>query len=428
MRANGLEINPNNNTIMSCYSILQSFDYHENPLFRVDAERVFSKADNLYIQSLVSDIDNLIERSAGESGQLARALCKQQIRSNIANIRSLIYERTVPRSLLRLSLDASLDFGSSFTRRLLREQELRSRSKKRLTPPKTIEACRHMLENGYSECAIPITNAFTDYRDKQLEEARAMYAGRNDWRGIHWQGYRSNEGCKSILDFIAKNDIIEMVSEYKGTDMELRYIGWDYSHHRQTWFKNVIGAEESSATNYYHMDAEPDMVKMMVYLTDVGESDGPFRYVRGSHRLKRSLFSFGLHLGVDRRVNPLIKGPSGHFNQNLFRNGRSLLMQFPACFIGSTHFGDHLIEGSDLSRYLLENTITFTRSAGSCIVFDGFLGVHAGGNPLSGERLAVQIGFARRRSRREKAVELAKRNIVKVSCLVRKVTRSSSKT
>jgi hypothetical protein len=281
-----------------------------------------------------------------------------------------------------------------------------------------------MIDNGYCEYSIPMTNSLVDYRDRQLEKARAMYAGRDDWRDIHWEGYRGTEECRTILRFIARNGIAEMVSAYKRTHMELRCIGWDYNHHRQTWFKNAIGVEKRSATNYYHMDAEPDMVKMMAYLTDVSEGDGPFRYVRGSHRLQRSLFRFGLHLGVDKRVNAMIEGPSGHFSQNLFRNGRSLLMQFPTCFIGSTHFGDHLVEGSELSRYLLDNTVVFTRPAGSCIVFDGFLGVHAGGNPLSGERLAVQIGFARCRSLGEKTQESVRRNVSMAVKRVRTVTLS----
>ena len=131
---------------------------------------------------------------------------------------------------------------------------------------------------------------------------------------------------------------------------------------------------------------------------------------------------------MDKRVNAMIEGPSGHFSQNLFRNGRSLLMQFPTCFIGSTHFGDHLVEESELSRYLLDNTVVFTRPAGSCIVFDGFLGVHAGGNPLSGERLAVQIGFARRRSLRENAAVFAKRNVALVADRMRSVVRPSLRT
>ena len=88
---------------MSRRSILQSFDYHENPLFRVNAERVFSEADNLKIENFVSNIDRLIERSANERGILPRTSCKQEIRANLASIRSLIHERTEPQSLLRSS-------------------------------------------------------------------------------------------------------------------------------------------------------------------------------------------------------------------------------------------------------------------------------------------------------------------------------------
>jgi hypothetical protein len=186
-----------------------------------------------------------------------------------------------------------------------------------------------MIDNGYCEYSIPMTNAFVSYRDVQLVEARAMYAGRDDWRGIQFEGYRRTEGCKLILRSICASGIPELVSEYKRADMELRYIGWGYHHHRQTWFKNINGVAHRSATNYYHLDAEPDMVKMIVYLTDVGEGDGPFRYVKKSHRLPRSFFRFGLHLGAETRANSMIEGPSGNYCRNLFSHGRSLLMQFP---------------------------------------------------------------------------------------------------
>ncbi len=414
-----------NFVIMSRSSLLQSFDYHINPLFHESAAPVFTDDDNDHIESLVAEIDRLVERFAHESGLLARTSIQRQIHLAIAYLRGFIHERTSPDSLLQRALDACLEFATSFIFEMLRKQAHASwGAQRRRYPSCSSSECKHMIDNGYCEYLIPMSSAFAAYRDEQLEKARMMYAGRDDWRGIQWEGYRGTDGCKSILEFIAKNGIAEMVSAYKRAEMELKYIGWDYNHHRQTWFKNVIGVEKRSATNYYHMDAEPDMVKMMVYLTDVGEGDGPFRYVRGSHRLQRSMFRFGLHLGVDKRVNAMIEGPSGHFSQNLFRNGRSLLMQFPTCFIGSTHFGDHLVEGSELSRYLLDNTVVFTRPAGSCILFDGFLGVHAGGNPLSGERLAVQIGFGRRRSLREKTLTFARRNVLMVASSMRTITHS----
>ena len=65
-------------------------------------------------------------------------------------------------------------------------------------------------------------------------------------------------------------------------------------------------------------------------------------------------------------------------------------MKFPKAFRGTTHFGDDLIEGSALSDYLLDRTITFTEKQGTAVLFDGFLGIHAGNNANQGERLAIQ--------------------------------------
>jgi len=175
--------------------------------------------------------------------------------------------------------------------------------------------------------------------------------------------------------------------------MENKYLAWDYNHHSELWYKNGNGVSKISLTNYYHLDAKPEVAKMMVYHSDVSSEDGSFRYVAGSHRLHRSLFITGLHLGVDKKVNGLVDGPPTLYNRNAFTLKRDLLIQFPKAFLGSTHFGDDLIEGSDLSSYLIKNTVSFLGKAGKCIVFDGYLGVHAGGNPSSGERLAVQVGY-----------------------------------
>lgn len=66
--------------------------------------------------------------------------------------------------------------------------------------------------------------------------------------------------------------------------------------------------------------------------------------------------------------------------------------------MGTTHFGDDLAENSPLSNHLLNNTVTFIRPKGTAVLFDGFNGIHAGGNADKGERLAVQIAFRRKRS------------------------------
>ncbi len=81
------------------------------------------------------------------------------------------------------------------------------------------------------------------------------------------------------------------------------------------------------------------------------------------------------------------------YGRGLFLYRKDLLMKFPVSFMGTTHFGDDLAENSDLSRYLLANTIVFTKPKGTVVLFDGFRGIHAGGNADTGERLAVQVAF-----------------------------------
>lgn len=164
----------------------------------------------------------------------------------MANLRDVIHERTSQDSLLWRALDTCLEFATSFIFEMLRKQAHTSwAAQKRRDPSCSSAECKHMIDNGYCEYSIPMTNSLLDYRDRPLEKVRAMYAGRDNCRGIHWEGYRGTEECRTILRFIARNGIAEMVSAYKRTHMELRCIGWDYNHHRQTWFKNAIGVESA---------------------------------------------------------------------------------------------------------------------------------------------------------------------------------------
>jgi hypothetical protein len=85
--------------------------------------------------------------------------------------------------------------------------------------------------------------------------------------------------------------------------------------------------------------------------------------------------------------------------KNIFIDDIDVLASFPDSFVGSTHFGDYLDKDSILAQYLIQNTVDFTRKSGSAILFNGNLGVHAGGNPISGDRLIVQFGFQNKRSK-----------------------------
>jgi hypothetical protein len=68
-------------------------------------------------------------------------------------------------------------------------------------------------------------------------------------------------------------------------------------------------------------------------------------------------------------------------------------MKLPASLRGSTHFGDDVLDSSELSQKLLATERTFVGSAGTLILFDGSAGIHRGALVHRGERWALQIGL-----------------------------------
>lgn len=377
---------------------IQQFDYSVNPIFSEHHERVFSDADNIQIYEHIRVIDFWVELYVQEKKLVQRSSIELTISKEVEGIRTILHARSQANTLLREALDLCLEEAHQYVLRLMQFSEYPSyHYDANRNVPFDVDRYNHMVQHGYCEYQLPDTEAFKRYCKEQMEEARLMYKDAEDWRGANWEGYDQTEGYQLLKNFILDQHILDLVSAYKGKEMTFKYIAWDYNHHRQLWFKNVNGIEKRSPTNYYHFDADPNVAKMMIYLSDVTEQDGPFRYVKGSHSLGRSPFIIGLHYGVDAKVNPLIPAPFSRFKRNAFTHNRALLMQLPHAFLGSTHFGDDLVDDSALSKYLLDNTVVFTRKAGAGIVFDGYLGVHAGGNPLSGERLAVQVGFIQKK-------------------------------
>ncbi len=377
---------------------IQRFDYFNHPHFNSFVGSVFSDLDNIVIYEAINRIDTVVGMYIQDESSMPFSSVEKAIQKEIDVIRSLVHQRTDAASMLRKVLDTSIQGGYDYVMRLIQfKTKSGSVPKKVSSPQYDVDKLTHMQKHGYCEYQLPQTDAFVNYCQQQMAEAREKFAGRDDWRGANWEGYDQTEGYRLLKNYILDQHILDMVSDYKGREMEFKYIAWDYNHHRQTWFKNVNGIEERSPTNYYHFDAEPHVAKMMIYLSDVTLADGPFRFVKGSHALGRSSFIIGLHYTMDFAINRMISTDVGLFSRHAFTTGRELIMQFPHAFVGSTHFGDDLMVDSPLSRYLLDNTEVFTRKAGAGIVFDGYLGVHAGGNPSSGERLAVQIGFIQKK-------------------------------
>jgi hypothetical protein len=209
---------------------------------------------------------------------------------------------------------------------------------------------------------------------------------------------------------------LDLASAYLGCEMEWKYCALEFSHESQRWYRDCYADAglPTSKTVYMHLDADTEMVKGMLYLQDVSEEQGPFRYIRGSSNWERSPCTLAIHKGFDSVENEVFEMEPSRLDYKLgyyrprfkLPEYRKHLMTLPALFRGTTHFGDDVVDASPLSSSLL--------SAGTILVFDGSSGIHRGGQVVRGERWAVQIAMKAVRKPKtsfQSAVETVTQNV-----------------
>lgn len=281
-----------------------------------------------------------------------------------------------------------------------------------------------MRTNGYYQCPVTADLASSVWRQTWWE--RSVLRKRKEAspeRHCAMPLDACSPATGSIQRALHSKGIVSAVSHYMGCEMEWLYAALDCSHHRQSWYKDCYADSDlpTAKTVYMHFDADPDIVKAMLYLSDVDSASGPFRYVRGSHRWRRSPFLFALHKGFDieqTKSFPMeadgLDYKLGYYRPRFFlKDHRRDLLTLPSAFRGTTHFGDDIVDESDLSRRLLASEDTFLGPSGTLIVFDGSAGIHRGSQVERGERWAVQIAMRAVSSRRQSPA--SRRSIVRAA-------------
>lgn len=213
----------------------------------------------------------------------------------------------------------------------------------------------------------------------------------------------SSSAVRMVRDKLKIGGVLELASAYMGCAMEWIYCALEFSHEAQRWYRDcyIDHGLSTVRTVYMHLDADTEMIKAMLYLQDVSEEQGPFRFVQGSPRWRRSPCLISIHKGFDTVENDVFEMEPDRLDYKLgyyrprfkLPEYRRNLMALPAPLRGTTHFGDDILDQSALSSLLLSEEVTFTGPAGTLLVFDGSAGVHRGGQVTRGERWAVQIAM-----------------------------------
>ena len=380
--------------------IFSKSDLNLNANIRSENTQVFNYSDNLHINSLIEGVDSLLKIYSDQTSSFYKSKdVKLEIGKVFDAMHSFTSIRSVNNQVLQQCLQGCVECARKYIfDYFIHNVDNQTNYIKSISNLYSNDKLKDLELNGYVEYSIQNTELFESESQLLLDYARSYYREKDDWRSSGFMDpstFHESKIFKLIQEFIDKNGIFEMVSDYMDSNLELAWAFPNYSHHRQQWFR-IQEQETISPTNYYHLDKDRNMIKILIYLTDVNDEDGPFKYVKGSNLWKKSICTFALHYGIDFKVNKLLIGEESNFKNNIFTARADILSQFPDAFVGSTHFGDFLQRNSDTTKFLLDESVVFTRKRGTLIIFDGGMGVHAGGNAHGGERLAIQIGYRKK--------------------------------
>lgn len=139
-----------------------------------------------------------------------------------------------------------------------------------------------------------------------------------------------------------------------------------------------VGVEDSPC-DYCHVDATYNLLKFIVYVSEVGPDNGPFTYLRGSHKASHRFWD-----GLVRRANDYAGLSSTK------RELRRAFNALPKILQRKAAFGVDLPADDAYTRYILEHEWRVTSDQGDAVLFDPF-GIHRGGMVRRGRRLVVTM-------------------------------------
>jgi hypothetical protein len=184
--------------------------------------------------------------------------------------------------------------------------------------------------------------------------------------------------------FASEIGVVEAASAYLKRPMAVAHVVPQINDPSDNFWANHFGdvGVADSPCDYCHIDATYNLLKFIVYVSEVGPDNGPFAYVRGSH-----LASHGFWDGLIRRANDYAGLSSTK------PASRQLFYALPRRLRRKAAFGADLARDSEYVQPILEHEWQITSKQGDAVLFDPF-GIHRGGMVREGRRLVVTINMA----------------------------------
>ena len=185
---------------------------------------------------------------------------------------------------------------------------------------------------------------------------------------------------RAVSEGLVECGALDAASAYAGGPLELHSLSIQVNTAQESRFKygefDASGRPER-ATSYFHVDSNDwPSLKCLIYVSDVGRDQGPFRYVAGSH------LAMSPYEAAVRKTNDKL------------RNTAEFLCALPTEYAQHANFGDYIDPASPESLALLAREVEVCDGSSDVILFDNN-GVHRGGMVRDGYRYMLQCMFVR---------------------------------
>lgn len=191
----------------------------------------------------------------------------------------------------------------------------------------------------------------------------------------------SPQTIKTVQKFFDGMGVLEAATKYRGgANMKVKSVTLHVSkpgdrHH----FQQFSDCETTTELLNLHMDPKPGILKSIIYLSDVTETDGPFKYIPGSPDWKTDemerIFAWG------NSTSNYCQSPTH----------RRVANAFPKRFRKNAIIGRLIPDGTPLSNKLRKLEVPYHSNVASCMVFSPTFGLHRGGQCTTGMRTNLQV-------------------------------------
>jgi hypothetical protein len=231
----------------------------------------------------------------------------------------------------------------------------------------------------------------------------AAAAGRHKRDDLTLSQGNEIRGIMAILNAeFARSGVLDALAAYSGQRVWVNGLAMELSVPHSRWWESALPSlPRAPQTVYAHLDEAIANPKAIVYLSDVTSGHGPTSCYPGAFDdlalnplqalVGRVVGNVGN--GVD---SPLLSYYQKSYHQSMTSmRFRQHFLRLPRVLRFNSHFGWDVLPGSRAESSLAARERFMIGRAGTYLVFDGARLLHRGGMPQEGERIALQVLFAK---------------------------------